>query len=157
MKRQKYTVGSIVEIPINNGEYYCYGQLIGYGECAVFDYRSPQPITDFSILNDTRMLFRVCLYRHVIGSGEWLKVGKLPLREEFKTFPDQFIYHDWNQRFFLYKVESGEIIPASKEECRGLERCAVWDSNHVEDRILAHYNNTLCVWQEEEIRIFADD
>lgn len=155
-KRQKYTVGSIVEIPINNGEYYCYGQLIGYGECAVFDFRSQEPLTDLSILDNAKTLFRVVIYRHVIGQGEWLKVGKRPIREEFKYFPDHYIYHDWNHRFFLYRVETGEIIRASKEECRGLERSAVWDSNHVEDRIVAHYNNMPYGWQQEEYILFSD-
>ncbi len=156
MKRQKYTIGSIVEIPVNNGEYYCYGQLIGHGECAVFDYRSSQPIPDLSALNNARVLFRVCLYRHVIGSGEWLKIGKLPLRKELKLFPDQYIYHDWDKKFFLYKVESGEIIPASKDLCRNLERCAVWDSKHVEDRISSHFNNVPCIWMKEDYELFSD-
>ena len=48
MKRQRYTIGAIVEIPINNGEYYCYGQLLDFGHCAIFDYRSDIPITDTS-------------------------------------------------------------------------------------------------------------
>ena len=156
MKRQKYTVGAVVEIPINNGEYYCYGQLIGYGECAIFDFRTTEPLTDLSTLEDKRTLFRVAVYRDVIGSGVWLKVGKLPLRDEFKQFPDQYIFHGWNQRFFLYKVETGEIIAASKDECRGLERCAVWDSNHVEDRIIAHYNNEPCVWLKEDDKLFSE-
>ena len=155
-KWYKHTPGAIVEIPLLNGEYYCYGQLLEYGHCAVFDFKVQTPLSDLSVLNKVGILFRVCIYRQVISQGDWLKVGKLPLREELTVFPDEFIYHDWNQKFFLYKVVTGEIIPASKEECRGLEPCAVWDSNHVEDRIVAYYNNEPCVWMKEVYEIFSD-
>lgn len=156
MKRQRYTVGAIVEIPINNGEYYCYGQLLDFGHCAIFDYRSDIPITDTSPLIEASILFRLAIYKQVITQGDWIKVGSFPLREEFKFFPDQYIYHEWNGNFFKYKVESGDIILSSKDECRGLELCAVWDSFHVEDRIKDYYDNVPCAWLKKHYELFQE-
>lgn len=153
-KAQRYTIGAIVEIPINKGEYFCYGQLLDHGECAVFDYRTRFPIDSFSVLEDVPTLFRVAIYRQIISQRDWVKVGALPIRQEYKVFPDQYIYHEWDQSFYLYKIESGEIIPATKEQCYGLECCMVWDSNHVEDRIVAHYDNEPCPWLKEHYKLF---
>ena len=46
----------------------------------------------------------------------------------------KYIYHKFDKsQFELYNTNTGEITPSTKEECRGLERCAVWDKHHVED------------------------
>lgn len=86
-----------------------------------------------------------------------MKVGKLPLREELQILPMQYIYHGSSKvQFELYNTNTGEITPSTKEECRGLESCAVWDMHHVEDRLRDHYNGVPCIWLKEEYEIFKD-
>jgi hypothetical protein len=44
--------------------------------------------------------------------------------------------------------EKGQIRPATKKECIGLEREAAWDPTHVEDRIRDYYAGRKNKWVE---------
>ena len=104
---------------------------------------------DFTILGSVPILFFLGIYNQVITQGDWLKVGKMPIREDCKILPNQFIQDDFNpNNIEMYITETGEIVPSTREECMGLERCAVWDSNHVQDRIRDHYLGVPCIWVE---------
>ena len=50
MKKQRLTKGGILEIPINNGEYYVYAQILKYKQIAFFDYQCRLRLTNFEIL-----------------------------------------------------------------------------------------------------------
>ncbi len=149
MKRQKRTIGSILEIPID-GKYY-YGQILPFCLTVIFDFVSDTPIKDFRVLETAPVLYKITIYRQVVTCGEWLKVGKLPLREDFKIPPMKYIYDRFKNTYELYNTGTGEITPCSKEEARGLEICAVWDSNHVVDRIKGHYSGNPYILNEERI------
>ena len=43
-------------------------------------------------------------------------------------------------QFELYNPNTGEVTKATREECEGLETCAVWEAYHVESRLRDHYN-----------------
>jgi len=43
---------------------------------------------------------------------------------------------------------AGHIRQASRAECEGLERCAVWEPEHVEDRLRDHFAGKPNVWVE---------
>ena len=90
-KRQQMTSGAILEIPINN-EYYTYAQILYKSQCAFFDFKSLSPIKDITILADLPVLFITNIYKEVVTKGVWQKVGKLPIRDEFKNPPMQYIY-----------------------------------------------------------------
>jgi len=151
MKRQKITEGSIVEISINN-EYYVYAQILNKGlGYAFFDFRSKEKLKNLEILTGCSVLFIVSIYAHVITQGEWLKIGKLPIRKDLETLPFKFIQDRHNSKYLrLYNPNTGEISKASKMDCVNLERAAVWDSNHVEDRIRDYYLGVPNVWLENQ-------
>jgi len=84
MKRQRRTPGSIVKIDLKNG-YYNYAQIVENG-IAFFDIYTKDPeLEDLSILLEKPVLFILEVYRDVISTGLWLKVGKLPIREDLKN------------------------------------------------------------------------
>lgn len=154
MRRQKITIGSVLEIPIN-GEYYIYAQILEKSNYAFFDFKFKEQLTDFNILNEKPILFIISIYSHIINKGEWLKVGKIDIREELEVLPMNFIQDVLNPNSFeFYNPNTGEIAPATKKEIIGLERAAVWDKNHVEDRIKDFYNKVPCVWLEEDRKLF---
>lgn len=148
MKRQRITIGSILLIPIE--DYYCYAQILGKASYAFFDYKSTVPLPSFEELTKASVLFVVSVYNDVITTGIWEKIGTLPIREELETLPNQYIYHKGEcPEYELYITETGEIIPSTKEETKGLECCAVWDSHHVVDRIRCYYNGEHCIWLDD--------
>ena len=104
MKRQRRTPGSIVKIDLKNA------QLLENG-IAFFDIYTKDPeLEDLSILLEKPVLFIVSVYRDVISTGLWLKVGKLPIREDLKILPMQCIQDALNEtQFELYNPNTGEV------------------------------------------------
>ena len=157
MKRQRITVGSILEINVHD-LYYCYAQILEHGVYAFFDYRTETPLRDFSVLLGCKILFCLGVYNDVITRGHWLKVGKLPIRDDLTPLPMEFIYHEFDKlQWHLYNPNTGEMTSSTKEECRGLERCAAWDAHHVEDRLRDHYDGVPCLWLNGVYEIFEDE
>lgn len=156
IKRQKIVKGAILEINIEN-RYYTYAQILGGAVYAFFDYKTEQKLIDFSILENKPILFIVGVYDDVIITGHWLIVHKMDVRDDLKVLPMQFIQDALNpERFEIYNPNTGDITPAKKNECRGLERAAVWEANHVEDRIRDYYDAVPCIWLEEDRELFKD-
>lgn len=153
-KRQKITIGSILEIYVNE-EYYVYAQILGKAGYAFFDYKTTDKLKDLKILLGRPILFITSVYDDVITQGYWLKVGAIEVREDLQVQPMQFIQDALDQDSFeLYNPNTGEILPAIKEEIKGLERAAVWEASHIEDRIRDHYNGESCIWLKEDREIF---
>ena len=152
--RIRKKLGDIIEIFVH-GEYYCYSQLLLHGQYVFFDYKSDLPLNDYSILETCPWLFRATLYNSVIRRYGWKIVGNIPIREEFLVPPMEYIYDKFENTFDLYNVETGAITKCTKEEARGLERCAVWDGIHIEDRLYDHYRNQPCIWLKEEYELWG--
>lgn len=140
MSKQRITKGSIHEINIDN-VYNIYTQVLSNSEYAFFDFKTKDHLADLEVLENAPILFIIAVHKSAIAEGRWPKVGKLPIRNELTVLPMNFIQDSLNPSFFeLYNPNTGEITPATKEECLGLESAAVWEANHVEDRIRDHYN-----------------
>ena len=154
-KRQKITIGSIVEISIE-GLYYVYAQILPKSLYAFFEYRSKEPIVDLSCLTTAPVLFVIPVYDYVITKGIWLKVGKLSIRKDLEILPLEYIYDNTSDKYSTYNCYTGKIVPSTKEDVRGLERAAVWAENHVEDRIRDYYNQVPCLWLKEHYELFPE-
>lgn len=156
IKKQRITIGSILEINIEKS-YYVYAQILGKAGYAFFDYKTEQQLSDLTILLSKPVLFITGVYNDVVTQGLWLKVGKIEVRNDLKVQPMQFIQDALHpDRFEFYNPNTGEITPATKEQVRGLERTAVWEANHIEDRIRDHYNGVPCEWLEDDLELFKD-
>lgn len=155
---QRSKIGDIFEINIKN-EYFCYAQLITKRYVIIFNYRTIEPLTELEILNDCKVLFCIGIYPQVISQYDWIKVGSLPMREEYKILPMQCIYNECveHTRFSLYNPNTGEIFPANKEQIRGLEVLAVYDTPHVERRIDDYFNNRPSYCDIKERILFSDE
>jgi hypothetical protein len=150
MKRQRITEESILEINIQN-QYFVYAQILkkslGY---AFFDYKTKNKITDFEVLRHANVLFILKVYNDIVNHGKWIKVGKLSIRKDLLELPMEFIQDIQNpNNFELYNPNNGEITPATKEQCIGLECCAVWEAEHVESRIADYYKGKQNIWVEQ--------
>lgn len=129
-----------MKIDLKNG-YYNYAQIVE-NSIAFFDIYTKDPeLEDLSILLEKLVLFILEVYRDVISTRLWLKVGKLPIREDPKILPMQCIQDELDEtQFELYNPNTGEVTQATGEECEGLETCAIWEAHAVEERIIDHYN-----------------
>src|SRR5262245_11440659 len=143
MKRQKRTVGAIVKIPLD-GKWFTYGQILDDAEVAVFDARTDCELP-MDEITSRAIICRVAVSYHAITKGRWLKVGKSPISEEIKVPMPKYIQDILKpDRFEIYC--NGEIRQSTHEECIGLERAAVWEPEHVEERIRDHYSGKQNRW-----------
>ncbi|TGM26163.1 Imm26 family immunity protein [Leptospira levettii] len=144
-KKQRRTVGSIIKVPIDN--YYIYGLILHETDIVFFDSKNFENLSVNEIV-ELPILFRVAANSDAVLDGRWTKIGKIDLPEKFSVPVPRFIQNEINpDKFEIYL--GGQIRPAKKEECKDLERCAVWSVRHIEDRIRDHYNNMPNVWVEQ--------
>jgi hypothetical protein len=89
---------------------------------------------------------------YAITSGIWEVVGRVPLSEDLKEIPRFFKQDMMNGAISIYQ-EIPELapyyeIPATLAEIEGLECAAVWDPEHVEDRLRDHFAGRPNIWVE---------
>lgn len=147
MIKQQRTVGSVLKVKLENGKF-TYAQILK-PVLVFFDFIVETELEDLNQLLNAKVLFYASVYDDVITKGRWRKVGKIPIRDEFLTVPLQFIQDAIDPKNFrLYDPNSGEIVKARKSECEGLERAAVWEAYHIEERTLDHYARRKNIWVE---------
>ena len=145
MKKQRRIPGSILEIQLEDKSL-SYAQVLKMG-VAFFDLNAKDSLTDLNIIPEKPVLFIIEIYDHIITKGRWKIVGNLPIRPDLINPPLKFIQHQLNpDKFELYDPISGDSYPATRDECIGLERAAVWEAEHVEERLIDHYNNRENIW-----------
>lgn len=143
--RPRRIVGSVVQVPLGDGSH-SYGQILAEADFAFFDIRSSGPITAAEVVNRP-VLFRVAVMNHAVTSGRWPIVGSAPIRSDLQRPQQKFIQDKLNpNQFEIYF--GGQIRPASREECAGLEAAAVWEPEHVEDRLRDHFAGRSNKWLE---------
>ena len=77
MKRQRLTVGAIVEINVYD-EYYCYAQILGLSNLAFFDYRTKEHLEDFSVLSNCNILFiLICIIKKDLKSHLFINTNSI--------------------------------------------------------------------------------
>jgi hypothetical protein len=136
IKRQQRTVGSIVKVPLEGG-FHTYARILKT-KFAFYDFRTQTEVNDLQEIISKPILFITGVNDYAVTKGLWLKVGKFPLDDSLLKLPPQFIQDALNpDKFFI--VENGVRRPASKAECWGLERVAVWTPEGIQKRLNDYY------------------
>jgi hypothetical protein len=79
--------------------------------------------------------FVVGVYADVLKSGNWPVVDNRPFSNNDEKWPPPNCVKDKiSGGYSIYY--RGEFRKASKEECEGLETAAVWEAEHIIDRIM---------------------
>ena len=140
---QRRTLGAVHAVPLGDGTN-GYALTLPEADFAFFDKRaSDHPKLDEFL--STPILFRVAVHKSAWVSGRWPKIGKISIPSSLTAPVPTFIQNSVKpDQYEIYLA--GAIRPATKEECEGLERCAVWEPNHVEDRLRDHYAGKANVW-----------
>lgn len=148
MKRQRWSVGFIVKIPLLHNQH-SYGQLLSQGSIAVFDIITDKELEISKIIKND-LLFIVTIYSDVIPSGRWLKMSKAEINQQLSTLPMKFIQDPLDSDAFeLYDPNTGDIRKATRKECEGLERSSIWAAEHVESRIRDHFAAKENTWVQQ--------
>jgi Immunity protein 26 len=153
MKKQRRIIGSIHKVVLKSG-LHSYIRVLDKASIAAYDILTDQDM-DMEEIISKKVIFIIAVYNDVITSGKWQKIGYKPLEENLIVLPMKFVQDGLDKSLFsLYEPNTGEMTPARKEDCIGLERASVWDAHHVEDRISDYFEGKECKWMKDEIELF---
>lgn len=147
-KTQHRTIGAIVKIDMGDG-FFSFARILEHSNFAFYDFRTQDQCPNLNAVALKPILFIVAVYNDAVTKGRWQKIGKLPIEASLKQLPLKFMQDLYTGEFELYNPNTGEITPATRKECEGLERASVWAAEHVESRLKDHYNMTPNVWVEK--------
>ncbi|WP_373276479.1 Imm26 family immunity protein [Sphingomonas kyungheensis] len=121
------------------------GPLMIFFERASADDLAPEDVSRLPVL------FRLWVANHAVTHGRWPVIGRVPLNPESRVEPFFYKQDVMTGRLSLY--HSTFAAPnweraATYAECAGLEAAAVWEPEHVEDRLRDHFAGRPNKWVE---------
>lgn len=140
-KRTRRTVGQVVEIDLGDG-LKAYGRVLKEPLFAFYDGHSRDdhrpPIDGIA---SWPVAFRIWVMNSAITKGRWKVIGSLPVPPEARLKPKFFKQDAINGRLSIYDDDAAPSYerPATFAECEHLECAAVWEPEHVEDRLRDHF------------------
>lgn len=141
--------GDLLNIDLGDGRH-SYAQvaaepLIVFFDGAHVDDLSPEEVGRLPVL------FRLWVANHAVTRRRWPVIGRFPLAPENREEPFFFKQDAMTGRLALYHSSFAATNwerAADVTECAGLECAAVWEPEHVEDRLRDHYAGLPNRWVE---------
>ena len=142
--RQRRIVGAVLKVPLGDG-WHAYAWTLPEINFALFDLRADADVPLTKVVTHP-IAFRVGVNGSAYLGGRWLRVGKVTPPPAVLAPVPTFIQDPITGAFSIYLA--GDIRPATRAECVGLERCAVWAPEHVEERLRDHFTGRGNKWVE---------
>lgn len=143
-RKQERRSGDFLKIAMEDGTF-CFARVLHEPYVAFYELHSVEerPIDEIA---RSRVMFKLAVMNRAITNGRWRVIGNLPLEEELRLPIETFKQDPISKRLYIYV--NGIETPAAREDCEGLERAAVWDPDHVEDRLRDHFAGVPNKWVE---------
>jgi len=127
--------GDVVRIKIGLKEY-AYARVLENPLCAFYDYKTSD-FTEIDVIIQKPILFKVWIANYSYKEDNWEIVGNRPLDAITSEIPWFFKKDTITKKLSLYR--NGEERKATLQEVEGLECAAVWNPEHIEDRLRDHF------------------
>lgn len=114
---------------------------------AFYDLRLKE-IPDVHDIVRHKIAFKVDVMNYAITDGDWPVIGNVPLEAELLEEPLFFKKDSITGELTIYRDSTQEEIPATRAQCRGLECAAVWEPEHVVERLNDHFAGRPNRWVE---------
>lgn len=141
------TPGTVIRKALPDGHIY-YGRVLEGAWVAFYDLRTAEPVDDLERIVANRPLFVLAAHKDLLAHDEWEALGVVPLDGSLQPPPQQFIQDLHDPKRCRIIDLGGHIRPATREECVGLEPAAVWEPEHIADRLMDHFAGRPNVWME---------
>ena len=128
---QRVAIGDVLAIPLPNGGF-AYCRIHKDASIGVYDHVSE--IAHNLPPDECRYNFVVPVYRDLLTSGAWPKVGHKPFANEEDAWPPPYIVRDAiSGKVSIY--HRGSMRPALSTDSIDMEEAAIWDQYDVVARI----------------------
>ncbi|MGN6497625.1 MAG: Imm26 family immunity protein [Tsuneonella sp.] len=148
-KRIRRRVGDLLKVNLADGRH-SYAQVADEPLIVFFDGAFTEDAS-LDVVITLPVLFRIWVHNDAVRNGTWSVVGNLPLSPDNAAEPYFFKQDAVTGALALYHssfADTGWERSASATECYGLECAAVWDPEHVEDRLRDYYAGRPNQWVE---------
>jgi hypothetical protein len=145
MRRQKWKPGDVVDISLGSN-HHAFGRVLKKPLMAFYDLLTEEVPALETVITQP-ILFRVWVMNYAVTEGDWPIIGHVPLTAELEESPSFFKEDPLTGKLSIY-YGGGHEKPATLEEIQGLERAAVWEPEHVVDRLRDHFAGRKNVWVE---------
>lgn len=141
LKRQRVKPGDVLLIDLGDGRATC--ALVSTPPLVVFfDFVSTEAIEAELVLS-LPVAFKVWVFKPVVGSGRWPRIGRVTMPPDLLEMPMMFMQDALSGALSLYHhrfADTNFTRSATLSECAGLECAAVWNANHIEERLRARFD-----------------
>lgn len=144
MAKQSWQPGAVIRKTINGQTYYA--RLLKFPWAAFYDYRTEEPTGDLDEITSRPVLFTLAAHKDLIAQGQWEVVGRRKLEEELGPPAAQRVVDVLDPGHHRIIDDEGSIREATREEVEGLEVAAVWEPEHIADRLEDHYAGRPNIW-----------
>jgi Immunity protein 26 len=148
MAPRRWMPGTVVRKQLGDGFTY-YARLLNFPWAAFYDFRTDVATDDLGEITAHPALFTVAAHKDLLADGEWEPVGRLPLDGSLRPPREQFIQDPIDPSDCQIIDDQGNMRAATLEECEGLEAAAVWEPEHIGDRLMDHYAGRPNIWLED--------
>ena len=133
MAREQHSPGAVVRLLLPDGSF-GYGRLRELPYAAFYDFHTGELVSDLDEVVSKPVLFTVAVHESALDT--WEIIGHRPLEDTLQQPVLQFMQDVADYRKCWIVDSEGNKREARPEECIGLERVAVWEAQHVENRLL---------------------
>ena len=144
-RRQRRVHGSILQIDLGDGTF-AFGQVLEPPLIAFFDLRLSS-VPSLAEIVGSQVAFSIWVMKYAVTRGDWPVIGRVEVPEGLNERPP-FFKKDAISGSLSITYTGAEEIPATPEEVAELECAAVWDPEHVEERLSDHFAGRPNKWAE---------
>lgn len=150
-KKQRVKPGQIVRVGLGD-ESFSLAIVLKEPLIAFFDRKFlSSEFVNYDI-SELPVAFTLMVMNHAVTSGRWPVVGITDIPHELRTAPKFCKQDELSGKLSIYH-EVPELAPlyerdAKPGECVGLETAAIWDPEHVEDRLRDYFSGATNKWVE---------
>jgi hypothetical protein len=143
---KRWTEGAVIRKTIDGETYY--GRLLEFPWAVFYDLRTTEPLDNLGRIVASPVAFTLAAHKDLLAKDEWAPIGTVALDGSLQP-PSKRSMRDVIDptRHRIIDAE-GNIRPATAEEVAGLEPAAVWEPEHIADRLVDHFAGRPNRWLE---------
>jgi hypothetical protein len=148
MANNRWQAGAVIRKKLSDGMHY-YARLLEFPWAVFYRYRSALPENDLPSIAAHEVLFIIAAHKTLLAKDQWETIGNLPLDGTLHRPKERAIWDDAETCQII--DANNEMRPATPAQCAGLEIAAVWEPNHIEDRLDDAFAGRPDRWLEQMI------
>lgn len=138
MPQQRFEPGAVLRVDFDPPRHSYARMLSDHPYLAFYAGVHEQPVAPEQAVTEP-VLFVLAVHDRAYQTGRWPRVGAVPLADAGVKIPEYFMQDMFNPAKCRIIDHLGNVRPARPEDCVGLERAAVWDAEHIEERLRDHH------------------